>query len=52
MIVFTGDLYLGEVSKNLNIDIKKWINNNQYIICDFENVLYDSKLKKRDGKSA
>jgi len=54
MLLFMGDLYLGEVSKNLNIDtdLKKWINNNQYIICNFENVLHDSKLKKREDKNA
>lgn len=54
MIVFTGDLYLSKLLKNLNIevDFKKWINKKQYVICNFENVLYNSKYKKREDKNA
>lgn len=52
MILFTGDLYLGENEFSISDNALKLINNNEYIISNFENVIDYPNLKKRTDKNS
>lgn len=52
IITFTGDLYLGNNLISVNEKIKNSFFKSNYVVSNFENVLFDSELKLRKDKSS
>jgi len=52
MILFTGDLFLGNSKIQIDNEILSLINNSNYIVSNFESVWKDDTLPKREDKGS